>query len=111
MTKPYQRWKVLPHGELKRIDDRILTVVGRIRMPLGTLPRRMTVVRLRDSRLVIWSAIALDEGEMAMIAAFGVPPFLIVPNYHHRLAAQTSKERYPWRQVVSPTGSRSQVHE
>ena len=111
MPKPYQRWKVLPHGELKRIDDRILTVVGRIRMPLGTLPRRMTVVRLRDSRLVIWSAIALDEGEMAMIEAFGVPAFLIVPNDHHRLDAKTWKERYPRLQVVAPRGSRAKVEE
>jgi hypothetical protein len=111
MTKAYQHWKVLPHGELSRIEDRILTVVGRIRMPLGTLPRRMTVVRLRDSRLVIWSAIALDENEMATIETFGRPAFLIVPNDHHRLDAKAWKDRYPHLQVVAPSGSRAKVEE
>jgi hypothetical protein len=33
-------------------------------MPVGNITRRMTVVRLRDGKLVIFSAIALDEVEM-----------------------------------------------
>jgi len=111
MAKAYQRWKVLPHGELQRIDDAILTVVGQIEMPLGTLPRRMTVVRLSDRRLVVWSAIALREQEMAMIEAFGHPAFLIVPNDHHRLDAKVWKDRYPQIQVVAPKGSRAKIEE
>ncbi len=59
MTKPFKHWKVLSHGKLKQIDDNILTVTGDIHMPLMDLPRRMTVVRLSDSRLVVFSAIAL----------------------------------------------------
>ncbi len=47
MTRPYPHWKVRPHGNLSKIDDGILTVTGPIRMPLGSFPRRMTVVRLR----------------------------------------------------------------
>ena len=90
MTRPYQHWNVLPHGKLSEVDDGILTVVGQIRMPLVSLPRRMTVVRLSDSRLVVWSAIALDEKGMATVEAFGRPAFLIVPNDHHRLDAK------PW---------------
>ena len=109
MTKPDQHWKVRPHGELSAIDDGILTVVGPIRMPLGSFPRRMTVVRLRDSRLVVWSAIALGEKEMAPLEAFGRPAFLIVPNDHHRLDARAWKERYPQLQVVAPKGSREKV--
>src|SRR5215467_2508300 len=77
MTKPHEQWHVLPHGELVEIDDGIWTVVGHIRMPLMDLPRRMTVVRLADSRLVVWSAIALDETEMARLEGFGRPAFLI----------------------------------
>jgi hypothetical protein len=111
MTQPYQHWKVRPHGTLAEIDDGILTVTGPIRMPLGSFPRRMTVVRLRDSRLVVWSAIALDEKEMATLEAFGRPAFLIVPNDHHRLDAKAWKERYPRLQVVAPKGSRAKVEE
>jgi len=36
------------------------------------LSRRMTVVRLNDSRLVVFSAIALDEDEMAALEAYGL---------------------------------------
>jgi len=109
MTQTYQHWRVRPHGKLSEIDHGILTVTGPIRMPLGSFPRRMTVVRLSDSRLVVWSAIALDEKEMATLEAFGRPAFLIVPNDHHRLDAKAWKERYPPVQVVAPQGSRAKV--
>ena len=59
MSKPQTEWKVLPHGKLTAIEDDILTVVGDIPMPVGNMKRRMTVVRLRDGRLIIFSAVAL----------------------------------------------------
>jgi hypothetical protein len=111
MTEPFQHWKVLPHGKLSHIDDNILTVVGEIHMPLMDLPRRMTVVRLRDSRLVIFSAIALDEGEMAALESYGTPAYLIVPSDKHRLDAKIWKDRYPLMEVVAPQGSRAKVEE
>src|SRR6184192_2151731 len=109
MTKPFKHWKVLSHGKLKQIDDNILTVTGDIHMPLMDLPRRMTVVRLRDSRLVIFSAIALDEDEMAQLEEYGRPAFLVVPSDHHRLDAKIWKDRYPSIQVVAPEGSREAI--
>jgi hypothetical protein len=111
MTAPHTQWKVLPHGKLSRIDDTIHTVVGEIQMPMVELPRRMTVVRLRDGRLVIWSAIALDNAEMARLEAIGRPAFLIVPNDHHRLDAKAWKMRFPELQVVAPEGAREKVAE
>jgi hypothetical protein len=109
MTAPFKTWEVLPHGKLTPIDANILTVVGEIQMPVGGLPRRMTVVRLRDRRLVIFSAIALDEGEMDELEAFGVPAFLIVPNDHHRLDAKVWKDRFPNMLVIAPQGSCEKV--
>src|SRR6476660_110926 len=109
MTQPIQRWKVLPHGKLSEIDDDILTVVGEIHMPLMDLPRRMTVVRLTDSRLVVWSAIALDEDEMVALEAYGRPAYLIVPSDKHRLDAKIWKDRYPELRVVAPEGARAVV--
>lgn len=91
MTQPFRDWKVLPHGKLSQVDDNILTVVGEIEMPLMNLPRRMTVVRLNDSRLVVFSAIALAEHEMAALEAFGRPAYLIVPSDKHRLDARSGK--------------------
>jgi len=54
MIQTYQHWKVRPHGKFSKIDESILTVTGPIRMQLGSFPRRMTVICLSDSRLVVW---------------------------------------------------------
>jgi hypothetical protein len=109
MTQPLRQWKVLPHGKVWPVNDNILTVVGEIQMPLMVLPRRMTVVRLHDSRLVVFSAIALDEKEMTALEAYGRPAYLIVPSDKHRLDARIWKNRYPAMQVVTPEGSRAKV--
>lgn len=111
MTQPFQQWTVLPHGKMVQIDENILTVVGEIHMPLMDLPRRMTVVRLSDASLVIFSAIALDEEEMSALEDYGRPAFLIVPSDKHRLDAKTWKDRYPEIQVVAPEGARAKVNE
>ena len=109
MTKPFEQWQVLPHGKLTEIEPTILTVTGQIRMPLTDFERRMTVVRLHDSRLIIFSAVSLDENEMLAMEGFGRPAFLILPNDHHRLDARTWKERYPVMEVIAPEGSRAGV--
>jgi hypothetical protein len=89
MAKPFTDWTVLPHGRLQRLDDDLLSVTGTLDMPpMGDVERRMTVVRLHDGRLVVYSAIALDEAEMRALEHFGKPSFLIVPSAIHRLDAK-----------------------
>jgi hypothetical protein len=106
------QWKVLPHGKLTEIDDGILTVTGEISMPLvADLPRRMTVVRLRGGRLVVFSAMALEENEMLALEGYGRPAFLVVPNAFHRLDAEAWKKRYPTMRVVAPEAARAKVEE
>src|SRR5262245_29695501 len=109
MSAPHETWTVLPHEKLTTLDDNLMSVVGHIKMPAGDLPRRMTVVRLRDRRLVIFSAIALDEDEMDELENFGTPAFLIVPNDHHRLDAKVWKDRYPDIKVLTAEGAREKV--
>ena len=111
MTRPFQQWKVLPHGKLSEIDENILTVTGDIKMPMMSLPRRMTVVRLNGSRLIVFSAIALNEDEMTRLEAYGRPAFLVVPSDKHRLDAKPWKDRYPAMQVVAPEGARAKVED
>ena len=111
MTAPYKDWTVQPHGPLDPIGEDMLTVVGTIHMPLGEFPRRMTIVRLGDGRLIVYSAIALDEERMAKIEAFGRPAFLIVPSERHRLDAPAYKARYPDLTVLAPSGARAKVQE
>src|SRR5215831_4767802 len=94
MPKPFRQWTVLAHEALNPVDQDILSAIGWIQKPIRELSRRMTVVRLRDGRLVIYSALALDEYEMASLENFGRPAFLVVPNDHHRLDARPWKDRY-----------------
>jgi len=110
MAKPFSEWTVLPHGKLTPLDDNLLSVTGVLRMPpMGDVERRMTVVRLFDGRLVVYSAIALDENEMTALESFGVPAYLIVPSDLHRMDIRAWKDRYPALQVVAPAGARATV--
>ena len=111
MTAPLEHWKVLPHGSLAAIDDNVWTVTGTIRMPVGDFERRMTVVRLRDGGLVVYSAIALDEPQMARLDGFGRVAWLVVPGDDHRLDARIWLQRYPTTHVAAPAGAREKVLE
>ena len=72
---------------IARVNERIVTVIGELKMPLMKLPRRMTVVRSKSGELVIFSAIALREPDMAELEALGRPAFLIVLSERRRLDA------------------------
>lgn len=106
MPKILETWTVLPHGSLTLVDDGIWTVTGELHMPLTPLERRMTIVRLKDGDLIIYSAIALDERQMQRIEAAGRPAWLVVPGDHHRTDAKIWKDRYPDIKVVAPAGAR-----
>jgi hypothetical protein len=71
-------------------------------LPHFSMRRVMTVVRLHDGRLVIHSAIALDEASMARLEAWGTPAFLLIPHPRHRLDAPQYKQRYPSLRVLTP---------
>jgi hypothetical protein len=104
MSTPFSHWQVLPHGKLTTVEENIRTVVGEIPMPLADIPRRLTIVRLRDGRLVIFNVVALAEDDMRSLERFGTPAFLVVPNAHHRLDAKIWKDRYPNPEVIAPPG-------
>ena len=109
--KPHETWKVLPHGDIEKLAENLYTVVGKLRMPLGETPRRMTIAKLVDGRLVIFSAIALDEARMQKLEQIGRPAFLIVPSGIHRIDAKPWKDRYPDLDVVAPEGAIARIGE
>jgi len=109
MPAIHERWTVLPHGPVTRVDDGILTVTGEIQLPLVHLQRRMTVVALGDGTSVIYSAVALDEPGMRDLETLGAPRWLIVPGDAHRLDAKIFKARYPAVTVIAPEGARARV--
>ena len=106
-----EKWEVMPHGPLVQLDDGIMTVAGEIEMPLGRFPRRMTVVKLAGGGTAIYSAIALEAPEMAMVEAMGEPRILIVPGDAHRMDAAIWKARYPRLRVMAPPGAEAKVAE
>jgi hypothetical protein len=109
MAKAHTDWTVLPHGPIEKLAENIWWVQGSLRGM--TLKRVMTIVRLSDGRLVIHTAIALDDSAMKEIEAWGTPAFLVVPNGGHRLDAPAYKKRYPALRVVAPKGSRARIEE
>jgi hypothetical protein len=111
MTAPLECWKVLPHGQLTEVDDNEWTVTGTIHMSVGDFERCMTVVRLRDGALVVYSAIALDEPQMARLDSLGRMAWLAVPADDHRLDAKPWLQRYPTMHVAAPAGAREKALE
>lgn len=110
MAKPFTDWTVLPHGKLTQVEENLLTVTGLLKMPLmGDVVRRMTVARLLDGRLVIYSAIAMDEAQMSVLEQFGAPAYLLVPNDLHRMDIAGWKRRYPNLKVIAPKGAAKRV--
>jgi len=102
-------WKVLEHDTISKLTDRLWRVEGMV--PGMSLRRVMTVVKRASGGLLIHSAIALNDSEMAELEAWGKPELLLIPSGYHRLDAPAYKKRYPDLQVFAPRGSRSKVEE
>jgi hypothetical protein len=96
------QWKVLPHGPIEAVSDRLRVVEGSL--PGMPLKRTMAAIRLDDGSLVIHSAIALDPSTQKELEAWGRPRILIVPNGWHRLDAPAYKTRYPDLKIYCPVG-------
>lgn len=109
MPRPHTTWTVLPHGDLEALGADLYTVEGVLRMPAGETTRRMTIVRLAGERLLIWSAMALDEARMRTLEALGEPAVLVVPSAIHRLDVRPWKDRFPRMAVVAPPAARRAV--
>ena len=111
MSKPNETWTVAPHGDLEKLGENLYTVTGRLEMPFGETTRRMTVAKLANGRLVIYSPIALAEPQMQQLEALGAPAFMIVPRANHRMDIKGWKQRYPEILVVAPAAVKEDIEE
>jgi hypothetical protein len=107
MASCFTTWTVLPHESIEKAHDNLWWVGGT--MPDGKTHRRMTLARMRDGKVVIHNAIALEEPQMTELEAWGTPAVLVVPGSFHRQDARIWKDRYPNMMVVCPAGARKQV--
>ena len=109
MAKVHTSWRVLTHGPIEKLSERVWRVEGELaNMPMK---RVMTIVRRSDGGVVIHNAIALGEAEMAEITAWGPVVAIVVPNGYHRLDARVFHERFPSARVICPPGARKKVEE
>ena len=107
MPKCFENWTVLPHGPLEKLSANLWRVEGTL--PDGKTKRVMTIARMKDGRLVIHNAIALEPALQAEIEAFGTPACIVVPNGFHRQDAKIYKDRYPSASVYTPAKARKKV--
>ncbi len=67
------------------------------------LPRYMTIHRLPDGRLILYSVIAMHEAGMRALEALGTPAIMIMPHDRHQMDAPFYKRRYPNLRVLAPS--------
>jgi hypothetical protein len=109
MAKVNTSWDPLPHLPIEELEPNLWRVQGSLHGM--ALKRVMTLVRLADGRIVVHSAIALDDDAIARIDAWGKPAVLLVPNAYHRLDAPAWVDRYPSLEVRCPSGARRKIEE
>jgi hypothetical protein len=107
MTELRAPWKVLAHGPIEALSERLRVVEGAL--PGMPLKRVMSAIKLDDGSLVVHSAIALDPSTQKELEAWGPPRILIVPNGWHRLDAPAYKTRYPAIRVFCPESAARRV--
>ncbi len=90
----------LPHDSIQKLSENLWRVEGALPHLGGR--RVMTVARLSDGRLVIHSAITLNEEAMCELESFGKPAVLLIPHKRHRMDAPYFKQRYPELRVFAP---------
>ncbi|NJL78518.1 MAG: hypothetical protein HC917_06090, partial [Richelia sp. SM2_1_7] len=101
---------VLPHGAIEELAPNLWHVTGTLPSSV-MVPREMVLYKLGDASLLIHSAIALNESEMANLESLGTPKILVVPNRIHRLDAGVYKKRYPKLIVVCPAAAKPYVEQ
>lgn len=105
MPRVFTEWTVLPHRPIEKLADNLWRVSGK----LGDIQRQMVLAKLRDGRVVVDNAIALEAPAMAELEAWGEPAVLLVPNGYHRQDAVIWKQRYPKMTVVAPPRGRKRI--
>ncbi len=99
---------VFPHGDLVQLSTNLWQVHGTLpRAP----PRNMTIYRYETDKLLVHSAVCLNEETMQEIEELGDIEIIIVPNRMHRADAKMWKHSYPKALLICPSFSRKYAEE
>lgn len=95
-------WTVAPHDPIEELSPNL----WRVEQQMNRSNRRvMALARMRDGRVIVHSAIALDDASMAKLDAWGEVAAILIPNRFHRKDARIWQERYPKAKVYAPSGA------
>jgi hypothetical protein len=90
---------IYPYHPLKSLAANLWQVEGSL---ASGLPRNMTVHRLPDGRLLLYSVVAMHPADMETLEKLGRPAILVMPHDRHQMDAPFYKRRYPDLRVLAP---------
>jgi len=90
---------IYPYHPLKSLAANLWQVEGSL---ANGLPRNMTVYRLADGRLLLYSVVAMRPADMEALEVLGRPAILVMPHDRHQMDAPFYKRRYPDLRVLAP---------
>lgn len=92
---------IYPYEPPRALAPDLWQIRGSLPAPV---PRNMTVHRLPDGRLVLYSVVAMHDGGMRALEALGAPAIMVIPHDRHHMDAPFYKARYPALRVLAPHG-------
>jgi hypothetical protein len=90
---------IYPYRPLKALAANLWQVEGALS---NGLPRNMTVYRLPDGGLLLYSVVAMHEDGMGALERLGRPAIMVMPHDRHAMDAPFYKRRYPDLRVLAP---------
>ncbi len=94
----------MPAGQLRSVADGLWVVERPFRVVGVWLGTRMTVVRLPDDRLLVYSPVELDADLRAGIDALGQVAYVVAPNKVHHLFVGDYVKAYPEAKLLGAPG-------
>lgn len=94
---------IYAYGPPVPLASNLWQVTGALKRPI--VPRNMTVYRLADGRLVLYSVVAMHEDGMRALELLGTPAFMVMPHDRHQMDAPFYVKRYPNLRVLAPEPS------
>ncbi len=91
---------------LTKITAGVWTVEARFTAPGMSLPLRMTVLRLADGGLLLYSPVPLDADTADAIEALGEVRHIVAPSLLHHLHAGPAADRFSSATLWGPAGLR-----
>jgi hypothetical protein len=91
--------EIYPYHPLKSLATNLWQVEGTL---ANGLPRNMTVYRLADGRLLLYSVVAMHAADLEALEKLGRPAILVMPHDRHQMDAPFYKQRYPEIRILAP---------